>query len=85
MGNITDKPKAPSPQVIYMPQTSYEPASGNSGSNDNTSGATPSAAEMREKSLLSRSRSKIGTIMTGFRGLLTPLTGDAQRKTLLGE
>jgi hypothetical protein len=84
MGNITDKPKAPSPQVIYVPQTVYEPVSGNSGSNDN-SGGIPSAAEMREKSLLSRSRSKIGTIMTGFRGLLTPLTGDAQRKTLLGE
>lgn len=84
MGNITDKPKAPSPQVIYVPQTVYEPAGGNSGSNDNN-GGTPSAGEMREKSLLSRGRSRLGTIMTGFRGILTPLTQDAQRKTLLGE
>lgn len=87
MGNITDRPKAPAPQVIYVPQPVYQDSAGTHGTasgNDNN-GATPSVAEQREKSLLARNRSRLGTIMTGFRGLLAPLSQDAQRKTLLGE
>jgi hypothetical protein len=85
MGNITNKPKVPAPQVVYVPQTVYEPApSNNSGSDDNSA---PTPQQQREQSLLSRNRSRLGTVLTGFRGLLAPLVNDnsGQRKTLLGE
>lgn len=93
MGDITGRPKAPSTQVVYVPQYVYEtPSSGNSSGAGNTGGGsgtdtpqTPTPSQEREKNLLSRSRSRIGTILTGFRGILAPKDTDAQRKTLLGE
>lgn len=88
MGNITNKPKAPAPQIVYVPQPVYQAPATNtgtnaSGNNDNNTPQTPE--QQREKSLLSRNRSRLGTVLTSFRGLLTPLAQDAQRKTLLGE
>ena len=92
MGDITGRPKAPSQKVVYVPQYVYEnPSSGTNGSGSNSGNGTndtpdaPTAAEQREKTLLSRSRSRIGTILTGFRGILAPNDTDTQRKTLLGE
>lgn len=87
MGDITDRPKAPKPQVVYVPQYVYTPTpspstGGTSGNNDNDA---PTPEEQREKNLLSRSRSRLGTILTGFRGILAPSETDNQRKTLLGE
>ena len=43
--------------------------------------------KQREKNLLSRPRSRIGTILTSFRGILLPSETQAAsaRKTLLGE
>ncbi len=89
MGDITGRPKAPSQQIVYVPQYVYDSGS-SAGGNENNSGgdsapdaATPS--QQREKNLLSRSRSRLGTILTGFRGMLAPKDTDAQRKTLLGE
>lgn len=94
MGDITGRPKAPSTQVVYVPQYVYEnPSSGNGSGTGSTGGGsgtetpqTPTTpSQEREKNLLSRSRSRIGTILTGFRGILAPKDTDAQRKTLLGE
>ena len=90
MGDITDRPKAPKPQVVYVPQYVYRPeapAGGttNNNDNDNNNNETPATEEQREKNLLSRSRSRLGTILTGFRGILAPSENENQRKTLLGE
>ena len=43
------------------------------------------AAETRRASLLRRDRSRFGTVVTGFRGLLSQSTNNTPRKTLLGE
>jgi hypothetical protein len=100
MGDITGRPKAPQPQIVYVPQYVYqspstpsspESSSGNAqGGGAGTSPATSSPPsqtpeQQREKTLLSRGRSRIGTILTGFRGIFTPRDQDTQRKTLLGE
>lgn len=90
MGDITDRPKTPKSQVVYVPQYVYTPASTtpSSGSNTNVDADDDSAetpAQQREKNLLSRTRSRVGTILTGFRGILAPSDTQGQRKTLLGE
>lgn len=45
------------------------------------------ATKNRTQSLLRRSRGRLGTIVSGFRGFLNPIENDsgASRKTLLGE
>lgn len=86
MGDITGRPKAPPQEIVYVPQYIYQDAPSNSGgSTGNDTPDVPTQAEQREKNLLSRSRSRIGTILTGFRGILSPAETDGQRKTLLGE
>jgi len=82
MGNVTDRPKAPSPQIVYIPQPVYQTESGNTNT---PTDLTPTPAQQREKNLLSRNRSRLGTILTGFRGILAPLESNSKRKTLLGE
>lgn len=88
MGDITGRPKTPSPQVVYVPQYVYtneasSPSTGSGAANESDPATTPE--QQREKSLLSRSRSRLGTILTGFRGLLEPSETQSQKKTLLGE
>ncbi len=87
MGDITDRPKAPKQQVVYVPQYVYTPSqpSTGSGTTTNNDTETPTPEQQREKNLLSRSRSRLGTILTGFRGILAPSETTSQRKTLLGE
>ena len=86
MGDITGRPKAPATQVVYVPQYVYEsPASGTDTGGNAPTPENPSPSQQREKNLLSRSRSRLGTVLTGFRGILAPKDTDAQRKTLLGE
>ena len=85
MGDIQGRPKTPSQQVVYVPQyiyTNNEPAASTTGDTKTTE---EKQAEQREKSLLGRSRSRLGTVLTGFRGILSPSEPDATRKTLLGE
>lgn len=87
MGDITGRPKAPEQQVVYVPQYVYEspaPNTGGEGGSGDTP-TTPTVAQQREKNLLSRGRSRLGTVLTSFRGILAPKETDAQRKTLLGE
>lgn len=82
MGNVKNAPKAPAPQIVYVPQPVYNtPVPSEGGTTTDTSEAV---AQQRQQSLLSRSRSRLGTILTGFRGVLSPV-GEDQRKTLLGE
>ncbi|HEU4838809.1 MAG TPA: hypothetical protein VFS88_05295 [Micavibrio sp.] len=86
MGDITDRPKAPKPQVVYVPQYVHTPAAPAGGTTNNNDNETPATeGQQREKTLLSRSRSRLGTILTGFRGILAPSENENQRKTLLGE
>ena len=91
MGDIKGRPKAPSSQIVYVPQyVAQTPAPSGSGGETNSGTATntpevQTPAQQREKNLLGRSRSRIGTILTGFRGILAPKDSETQRKTLLGE
>lgn len=84
MGILTGKPKAPPPPPVQplpppvvVPPVSQEPAKSDE----------EIAAAARTKSLLRRSRSRFGTILTGFKGFLSPNEGTntSDRKTLLGE
>lgn len=89
MGDITGRPKAPQQQVVYVPQyistptTTTTTSSSSSTSQDTDTALTPEA--QREKSLLSRTRSRLGTILTGFRGVLSQSDSASAKKTLLGE
>ena len=87
MGDISGRPKAPEPQVVYVPQYVYtNNTNTNSGSTTTENeAATPTPEQQREKNLLSRTRSRLGTVLTGFRGILSPSESQGQRKTLLGE
>ena len=93
MGSLTSGPSIPTPQpkIVYVPQTvsstTSTSTSSDTSSNTDTSstdGAT-TASDISEKSLLSRDRSRFGTVQTSFRGLLGLADNAAQRKTLLGE
>ena len=87
MGDITDRPKAPKQQVVYVPQYVYTPATPSTGgaTNNNETDEAATPEQQREKNLLSRTRSRLGTVLTGFRGILAPSETQSARKTLLGE
>jgi hypothetical protein len=91
MGSLSSRPSVPSPQVVYLPQTTSTPSSTTAATTTSTSTSTDSSADTttasqaREESLLSRSRGRAGTILTSFRGLLGAATDTTMRKTLLGE
>lgn len=95
MGSLTSQPKAPaqSPVVYYVPTPTYVPAPSAPSSNNNSSSDAPTtspeteaaAQQQKAENLLKRSRSRLGTILTGFRGVLEQSDLAPQRKTLLGE
>lgn len=89
MGDISGRPKGPAQQVVYVPRYVSTPTTptGTTNNNNNTDDGeeTLTPEQQREKNLLSRSRSRLGTILTGFRGILAPSQTQDQRKTLLGE
>ena len=89
MGSLTSRPKAASaaaaaPQIVYVPSVS------NNNSNP-VSSPDPvvvdegTTAIQRAENILRRSRSRLGTVLTSFRGILTPSDVGTQRKNLLGE
>jgi hypothetical protein len=85
MGSLTSRPKAaPAPQVVYVPAPT-SPLPADSGSVDPAQPPQKTASEIRASSLLGRDRSRFGTILTGFRGLLDLANTSSKRKTLLGE
>jgi hypothetical protein len=87
MGDIKGRPKAPEPQIVYVPQYNSAPQASAPTQNAQTpqEPALETPEQKREKSLLGRSRSRLGTILTGFRGILAPAETQGERKTLLGE
>lgn len=88
MGSLSSRPSVPSqPQVVYMPQAVSSPTATQTTSSKSEviSDKSESASETRSESLLRRNRGRLGTIKTGFSGLLSSIDSSAQRKTLLGE
>ena len=87
MGSLASRPSvpAPQPQVVFVPQTTTI-ADTSTTENTNTDAAdSQTESEVRQQSLLQRDRSRFGTVLTGFRGLLSLNENSGQRKTLLGE
>lgn len=67
-------PPSPAPApVTPAPETAPEPS------------AEETQAAARVQSLLSRNRGLFGTVLTGFKGLLSPAEKTPHRKNLLGE
>ena len=86
MGSLASRPSvpAPQPQVVFVPQTTT--VADTSTENTNSDAAdSQTESEVRQQSLLQRDRSRFGTVLTGFRGLLSLNENSGQRKTLLGE
>ncbi|MCB1840597.1 MAG: hypothetical protein H6858_01940 [Rhodospirillales bacterium] len=85
MGSLTSRPKAPTIRTVVLqnpvtPVTEPPP--------DTTAGqpdAETLAAQARTRDLLTRRRGFLGTIGTSFRGLLTAVGNNFNRKTLFGE
>jgi hypothetical protein len=85
MGSITGSAKAPSQPVQ---QVIYVPAPDTSSLSTGATTAQPTEEEtlqQRAENVLRRSRSQLGTILTGFKGVLEQNNLVAPRKTLLGE
>lgn len=86
MGSLSGRSKAPSQpvqQVVYVPTPTYSTIpTEDSSSVDPTEDETLQA---RAENILKRSRSRLGTILTGFQGILSQNDLVAPRKTLLGE
>jgi hypothetical protein len=96
MGSLASRPKAPStpqPQIVYVPSpaSSPEPAPEKSSPKQGEpekkkeTDISEKQSKARAKSLLKRDRSRFGTVLTGFRGLLGSAPARPERKTLLGE
>lgn len=83
MGILNGKPKAPPVQPITLPPVVAAPTI----PTEPIKTDEQIAAESRTDSLLRRSRSRFGTIFTGFKGFLSQSekSESAGRKTLLGE
>ena len=87
MGSMTSRPKLPpvqQPMFISVPTSMPAPATPMPPAAQEYGAANDNPAKQRAASLLNRDRGRLGTIMTGFRGLLSSGNGIG-RKTLLGE
>ncbi|MFP4313335.1 MAG: hypothetical protein ACLFR0_03315 [Alphaproteobacteria bacterium] len=83
-------PNIQQPRVVYVPQPVVsQPATPAVQASDNSAGTDSagekSGAEIRKENLLTRNRSRFGTITTSFRGLLSSGKTERTTKTLLGE
>ncbi len=84
MGSLTSRPKVPDNQsqnIVYVPTPSVTtPAP------ESVVEASPEEiSKTRVENVLRRSRSKLGTVFTSFRGILSDNGTIPQRKSLLGE
>lgn len=74
-------PKVPkAPQVIY-----YTPPATPVDTGPSEEEKIEAVNKERESNLLRRARGTLGTVMNGFRGLLSQSDQSGQRKSLLGE
>ncbi len=91
MGIISNKAKAPktvaAPVVIPASTPTVSTTSTELTTTNPVKTDTEIASEARSQSLLNRSRGRLGTVLTSFRGLLSDKADDFDppRKTLLGE
>ncbi len=91
MGSRSITPRAPTqPQIVYVPQntsteTTVESSNTSSEAEDTTVLTDEQKSENRTQNLLRRDRSRIGTILSGFRGVLGLSDEAPSRKSLLGE
>ncbi|HOO81086.1 MAG TPA: hypothetical protein PK513_01110 [Alphaproteobacteria bacterium] len=86
MGSLSSRSSVPrpTPQVVYVPQTTNTTTSAAESAASAVS-VGEMASQVRTQNLLGRERSRFGTVLTGFRGLLSTLEDHSPRKTLLGE
>ncbi len=96
MGGLTSTSATPKQKVVYVPTATTSTATTSTTSAGDTSSSSKDtaqeiAAEAREQSLLTRDRSRYGTVNTSFLGLLDQDDRQGQedqqtmRKTLLGQ
>ncbi len=81
MGSISGGSKSPSQpvqQVIYVPTSTTT-------TSDTAEPTEEETLKQRAENVLKRSRSRLGTVLTGFKGVLSQSDLVAPRKTLLGE
>ena len=83
MGSLLSTPKAPEPQVVFVPQPTPPPPPQEPEQNPTPDVSEETKSE-RKKTLLSRERGRFGTIATSFQGILQEANAGG-RKTLLGE
>lgn len=82
------RPKARAPQVVYYtpPPSAPAPTPDPGPSPSTPPDKTPDqVAAERAENLLRRNRSRLGTVLTSFRGILAQSDLASSRKTLLGE
>ncbi len=85
MGGVKSKPKAPElASIVTQPSAPPVQALSNTSA-PVTPTAEQIADEARKSGLLARDRSRFGTVLTSFRGLMMQGSNTSQRKTLLGE
>lgn len=91
MGSLTSRPSVPQQPVSVAPLPQPAPVSTPVPQvQDDAPSVEEQATQARRSSLLQRDRGRFGTILSGFRGLLTQSNSNAgqdtqSRKTLLGE
>ena len=82
MGSLKPLPTAPTqPQVVFVPAAATTTST---TTENNAASSAAQASKSRTQSLLSRGRSRFGTIATSFQGFLGNSNAGG-RKTLLGE
>lgn len=86
MGSITSRPKIPTAAVttaaVVTPQTTE---SSSAVTTSPTVASPDEVAKSRVETVLRRSRSVLGNVLTSYRGLLNENSTAPHRKSLLGE
>ncbi len=86
MASLTSSANVPAPQTVYVPATTATTSEKDtSGSALTGEEAQELESEERRKGLLSRDRSRAGTILTSLSGVLDDSKLGSERKVLLGE
>ena len=84
MGGLIGTPKAPPPRPVRVVQAPAPPPPPAPEEPD-VPDEEEIQSERRRENLLRRNRGRLGTVLTGFRGLLSLNDNATQRKNLLGE
>lgn len=83
MGSLKPLPTAPAQQVVYAPAPAAATTTTSTTTENNAASSAAQASKSRTQSLLSRGRSRFGTIATSFQGFLGNSNAGG-RKTLVG-